>query len=166
MVEATAAVLDNVNTFGSKTTGMTVFAAIWHRQTCDSGSAMHNVILGDRFTHPVRKEGVCACRFLWLLMGVLIGGSLETLMGYGATRYHSLRYHANLDGRHEASLPMQQGGPAAWCRWQCGCQRGIAGCNTWHRPPALRIANDGNLGIGVGDVRYRGWMSKWGRQVR
>jgi hypothetical protein len=86
-------------------------------------------------------------RFLWLVMGVLIGGSLETLMGYGATRFplsdttQILLADAQLpclcskgDLRLGADSNADGGGELRFTT------RGI---------DRLRIANDGNVGIGV-----------------
>jgi hypothetical protein len=86
-------------------------------------------------------------RFLWLVMGVLIGGCLETLMGYGTTCF-----------------PLRDATPISTADAQvpCLCNRGdlrlgadsnADGSGELAFAPRgidrLRIANDGNIGIGV-----------------
>jgi hypothetical protein len=86
-------------------------------------------------------------RFLWLLIGVLIGGSLETLMGYGATRFPLSDTTQLLMAN--AKLP-------------CLCSRGDLRLGADSNADAggellvatrgidhLRIANDGNVGVGI-----------------
>jgi hypothetical protein len=86
-------------------------------------------------------------RFLWLSIGVLIGGSLETLMGYGATRFPLSE--TNQMSMADAKLP-------------CLCSRGDLRLGADSNADgggellvatrgidSLRIANDGNVGIGV-----------------
>jgi hypothetical protein len=86
-------------------------------------------------------------RFLWLLMGILIGGSLETLMGYGATRFPLSDTTQVLLA--DAKLP-------------CLCSRGDLRLGVDSNADGsgelafatrgvdrLRIANDGQVGIGV-----------------
>src|SRR5262245_22594500 len=86
-------------------------------------------------------------RFLWLLMGILIGGSLETLIGYGATRFSLADTTQILMA--DAKLP-------------CLCSRGDLRLGADSNADGggellvasrgidrLNMANDGNLGIDV-----------------
>jgi hypothetical protein len=92
-------------------------------------------------------------RFLWLVMGVLIGGSLESLMGYGATRFPLS--DATTISMADAKLP-------------CLCNRGDLRLGADSNADGsgelafatrgvdrLRIANDGNIGIGVASSESR-----------
>ena len=86
-------------------------------------------------------------RFLWLLMGVFLGGSIEALMGYGATRF----------ALHDPTLvSMADAKPPCLCSkvdLRLGADSNADGSGevffATRGIDRLHITNDGNIGIGV-----------------